>query len=165
MSIKDDIARIALQEEKLRFRAFDAETAWTLGTRLRAVAEARRAAVAIDIEVNGHPLFFTAMPGTTPDNIDWIRRKKNVVMRLRRSSYAVGLELEEQKTTLTEQINVDARDYATHGGCFPIYLQGSGCIGTVTVSGLPQRDDHELAVEVLAELLGQPLEELALAKP
>jgi uncharacterized protein (UPF0303 family) len=86
-------------------------------------------------------------------------------MRLRRSSYAVGLELEQRKTSLTKQIAVEARDYATHGGCFPITIQGSVCIGTVTVSGLPQRDDHELAVEVLAELLGQPLEELALEKP
>ena len=57
---------------------------------------------------------------------------------------------------------MDARDYAPHGGCFPIKLHGTGCIGTITVSGLPQRADHELIVEVLAELLEQPIEELAL---
>ena len=102
------------------------------------------------------------MPGTTPNNVDWIRRKRNVVQRFHRSSYAVGLELQQGQKTLADTIGVEARDYATHGGCFPINLRGTGCVGTITVSGLPQRDDHALVVEVLAEFLGQPLEELAL---
>jgi uncharacterized protein (UPF0303 family) len=162
MTLEQDLERVARQEERLRFPGFDANTAWTVGTRLRAVAEARGQAVAIDIQVNGHPLFFAAMPGTTPDNIDWIRRKRNVVLRFHRSSYAMGLQLRKQQTTLTEKVGVDARDYASHGGCFPIKLHGTGCIGAITVSGLPQRADHELIVEVLAELLEQPLGELAL---
>jgi uncharacterized protein (UPF0303 family) len=41
-------------------------------------------------------------------------------------------------------------------------LKNTDCIGTITVSGLPQRADHELIIEVLAELLEQPLKELAL---
>jgi len=162
MTIEQEIERVARQEERLLFPAFDANTAWTVGTRIRAVAASRGLAVAIDIQVNGHLLFFAAMPGTTPDNIDWIRRKRNVVLHFHRSSYAIGLELRQQQTTLAEKIGVDARDYAAHGGCFPIKLQGTGCIGTITVSGLPQRADHELVIEVLAELLEQPLEELAL---
>jgi uncharacterized protein (UPF0303 family) len=162
MTLEQDLERVAQQEERLRFPSFDANTAWTVGTRLRAIAEARGLAVAIDIQVNGHPLFFAAMPGTTPDNVDWIRRKRNVVLRFHRSSYAIGLQLRKQQTTLTEQVGVEARDYAPHGGCFPIKLHGTGCIGTITVSGLPQRADHELIVEVLAGLLEQPLEELAL---
>jgi uncharacterized protein (UPF0303 family) len=162
MTIETDLERIALQEERLRFRSFDADTAWQVGTRLRAAAEARGLAVAIDIQVNGHPLFFAAMPGTTPDNVDWIRRKRNVVQRFHHSSYAIGLRLQKQQTTLTEQVGVALGDYATHGGCFPIFLHGTGCIGTITVSGLPQRADHELVVEVLAGFLELPLAELAL---
>ena len=162
MTMQQDLERIAVQEERLRFDRFDADTAWEVGTRLRELAQARGQAVAIDIQVNGHPLFFAAMAGTTPDNVDWIRRKRNVVQRYHRSSYAIGLQLAKQQTTLTEQVGVDARDYAAHGGCFPIRLHGTGCIGTITVSGLPQRADHELVVEVLAELLDQPLDELTL---
>ena len=157
-----DLERIALQEQRLQFERFDATTAWALGTRLKEAAEARGIAVAIDIQLHGQPLFFYAMPGTTPDNVDWIRRKRNVVMRFQRSSYAVGLQLQQRQTTLEKQFGVDTRDYAPHGGCFPLNLRGTGCIGTITVSGLPQRQDHELVVEVLAQLLGQPFSELAL---
>jgi uncharacterized protein (UPF0303 family) len=162
MTIEQEIEHIARQEERLRFRTFDANTAWVAGLRLRAVAESRSLAIAIDIQVNGHTLFFAAMPGATPDNTDWIRRKRNVVRRFHRSSYAVGLQLRTEQKTLAETIGVNARDYAPHGGCFPIKLHGTGCIGTITVSGLPQRADHELIVEVLAEFLEQPLKELAL---
>ena len=162
MTIETDLERIAQQEQHLQFDNFDANTAWLVGSRLRAVAEARGLAVAIDIQLNGHPLFFAAMPGTTPDNVDWIRRKRNVVQRFHRSSYAVGLRLQQQQTTLTEQVGADVRDYATHGGCFPILLRGTGCVGTITVSGLPQRADHELVVKILAEILEYPFAELAL---
>ena len=162
MAIEQDIKRVARQEERLRFPGFDANTAWEVGTRLRELAASRKLSVAIDIHVNGHQLFFTAMPGTTPNNIDWIRRKRNVVQHFHRSSYAIGLELRQQKTTLAEKLGVADRDYAACGGCFPIKLKGTGCIGTISISGLPQRADHELIIEVLAELLEQPLKELAL---
>ncbi len=162
MSIAQDLKRIARQEERLRFPSFDADTAWTVGSRLRAVAQSRGLAVAIEIQANGHTLFFTAMPGTTPDNLDWIRRKRNVALHFHRSSYAVGLQLRRDKQTLADTIGVSHRDYAPLGGCFPIRLDGTVCIGTITVSGLPQRADHELVVEVLAELLKQPLKGLAL---
>jgi uncharacterized protein (UPF0303 family) len=162
MSLERDLERIALQEQRLCFRCFDAHTAWTIGSRLRSVAEARNQTVAIDIQVNGHLLFFTAMPGTTPDNSDWIRRKRNVVLRFHRSSYAIGLQLRQQQTTLAERVGVEAKDYAPYGGGFPIKLEGMNCIGTITVSGLPQRADHELIIEVLAEILEQSYIELAL---
>ena len=64
-----DLARIALQEQRLQFERFDATTAWTLGVRLKSAAEAHGVAVAIDIQLHGQPLFFYAMPGTTPDNV------------------------------------------------------------------------------------------------
>jgi uncharacterized protein (UPF0303 family) len=162
MSLQQDIDRVALQEERLQFTGFDAGDAWTVGTRLRAVAEQRLLPVAIDIQVSGHPVFLTMMPGATPNNLDWIRRKRNVVVRYERSSYAIGLQLQRDQTTLTEQVGVEARDYAAHGGCFPIRVRGTGFIGSIGVSGLPQRADHELIVEVLTGVLGEPLADLAL---
>lgn len=157
-----DIEQIALQEQRLQFERFDATTAWELGTLLKTAAEQRGVAVAIDIQLHGQPLFFFAMPGTTPDNVDWIRRKRNVVQRFHKSSYAMGLQLKQRGTRLDENIGISPIDYATAGGCFPLILRGTGCVGTITVSGLPQREDHNLVVEALAEMLGQPLDQLAL---
>jgi uncharacterized protein (UPF0303 family) len=154
--ISDDRARIAEQERRLVFSGFDTATAWSLGTALRAMAEARKAPVVIDIRRFGDPhqqLFFTALPGTTPDNARWIQRKLKVVARFHRSSYAAGLYLAEQGVTFEQKYSLPEADYATHGGAFPITLAGTGVIGAVTVSGLPQRADHELVVEALcAEL-------------
>lgn len=157
-----DIEQIALQEQRLQFERFDATTAWELGTLLKTAAEQRGVAVAIDIQLHGQPLFFFAMPGTTPDNVDWIRRKRNTVQRFHKSSYAMGLQLKQRGTRLDENFGISPIDYATAGGCFPLILRGTGCVGTITVSGLPQREDHNLVVEALAEMLGQPLDQLAL---
>jgi uncharacterized protein (UPF0303 family) len=162
MTIDRDLETIVLQEKRLQFKHFDSELAWTLGHSLKAAAEKRDAAVAIDIQLHGHPLFFFAMRGTTPNNIDWIRRKRNVVLRFHRSSYAIGLTYERDQTTLQAKTGADLRDFATHGGGFPITLEGTGCVGSITVSGLPQREDHMLIVSVLQEYFHIPAEELAL---
>jgi uncharacterized protein (UPF0303 family) len=53
-------------------------------------------------------------------------------------------------------------DYASHGGSFPLAVKGAGIVGSVTVSGLPQRADHELVVEALCALLGKDYASLKL---
>jgi uncharacterized protein (UPF0303 family) len=164
VTIDQDLEKIALQEKLLRFANFDSGVAWDLGTALKAAAEKRKVSVAIEIQLNGHTLFSYAMAGTTPDNCDWIRRKRNVVLRYHRSSYAIGLKHERDRTTAHEKSGLDLKDYATHGGCFPILLTGTGCVGTITVSGLPQREDHALVVSVLQDYLHLNGEDLALDK-
>jgi uncharacterized protein (UPF0303 family) len=162
MTIDRDLETIALQEKRLQFKVFDSGLAWSLGNSIKTSAERRNSAVAIDIQLHGHPLFFFAMRGTTPNNIDWIRRKRNVVLRFHRSSYAIGLTHERDQTTLQAKTGADLRDFATHGGGFPIFLEGTGCIGSITVSGLSQREDHMLIVSVLQEHFHIPPAELAL---
>jgi uncharacterized protein (UPF0303 family) len=78
-----------------------------------------------------------------------VQRKSNVVARFHRSSYAIGLTLEQTNRTFSDRYNLPDADYAPHGGCFPIHVTGTGIIGSVTVSGLTQREDHNLAVEAL----------------
>jgi uncharacterized protein (UPF0303 family) len=160
MDIEEDLRRIGLQEERLQFDQFSATTAWDLGRRLKEFAESRQASVVIDIHLHAMPLFFVALQGTTPDNPEWVRRKRNVVRRFFRSSYAIGLMLKQQKINLDA---LDPHDYAAHGGSFPILLPGTGCVGTITVSGLPQREDHCLVVENVADFLGRDISDIALA--
>jgi uncharacterized protein (UPF0303 family) len=162
MGLSEDLDRIALQERELRLPGLDARVAWELGVRLRTMAEERGLAVAIDVRRFGQPLFYSALEGATPDNVEWVRRKSNVVARFHRSSYAVGLKLKAKNETLAEQQGLPLADYATHGGSFPLAVAGAGVVGSVTVSGLPQRADHELVVEALCALLGRDYAELRL---
>jgi uncharacterized protein (UPF0303 family) len=166
MAIPEDLATIARQEAKLIFPAFDAETAWRLGTSLRELAVARGHSIVIDIRRFGHPhqpLFYTALSGTTPDNVRWVERKSNVVARFHRSSYQLGLYLKHNDTTLVEKYSLPDAEYATHGGSFPLKVAGAGIIGSVTVSGLPQREDHNLVVEALCRELRHDHNALRLA--
>ena len=160
MPTSEDLARIALQEQQLQFVAFDEQTAWRVGSHLRELAVARSLGIVIDIRRVNQPLFYTALPGTTPDNVEWVRRKSNVTLRLHRSSYAVGLETESKQSNLLDRYGLAATDYAAHGGCFPIRVVHAGFIGAITVSGLPQRADHELVIEALCTELGHDFESL-----
>jgi uncharacterized protein (UPF0303 family) len=155
--IEDDLERIARQERELQWASFSEEDAWQLGSTLRELAVERQLSIVIDIRrfaphlgnQPGAPLFYAALHSTSPDNAEWARRKANVVARLYRSSYAIGLALKARNISLQEKYGLPAADYASHGGAFPITLAGTGVIGSITVSGLAQRDDHELVVEAL----------------
>jgi uncharacterized protein (UPF0303 family) len=48
-----------------------------------------------------------------------------------------------------------------HGGSFPIRI-GELCVGAITVSGLPQREDHDLLTRTLATFLGVKVKDVAL---
>lgn len=156
MSIADDLERIAAQEEQLALPAFDAEVAWRLGLIVRELAIARTLAIVADVRRFGQPsqqLFYMAMPGTTPDNDRWVERKANTVARFHRSSYAMGLKLEDEGATFAAKYALPDAEYATHGGSFPLRVANAGVVGCLTVSGLPQRADHELAVEAVCLLI------------
>lgn len=162
MSLESDIAQIARQEEALRFQAFSEQDAWALGSLMRSTAAERKIPFVIDIRIGNRPLFYTALPGTTPENPDWVRRKVNTVMRFHKSSYRVGREYELGGKRFDQSRGIDPLDYAPAGGGFPIHLIGTGVIGAITVSGVPQREDHGFVVETLCLYLKQDHGSLAL---
>ena len=68
--------------------------------------------------------------------------KRNVTLRFHRSSYAIGLELARDGRHSGKRHGLKADDYMAHGG---VSRFGSArLIGAITVSGLPQREDHDL---------------------
>jgi uncharacterized protein (UPF0303 family) len=54
---------------------------------------------------------------------------------------------------LDEALGVDPTLYAAHGGCVPLTIRDVGVVGTVTVSGLAQVQDHLLVVEAMEKVL------------
>lgn len=161
-ALEKDLQRLVRQEQLLQLERFDEVTAWDLGTHIKAICEARQVGVTIEIRRAKETLFFYAMPGTTPNNAEWVRRKRNTVELLQRSSYSSGLANQKEGSSLPLRTGVSLNDYAEHGGSFPVRVKGVGCVGTVTVSGVPQREDHAIVVEALALLCGVPLADVSL---
>jgi uncharacterized protein (UPF0303 family) len=153
MSLADDIAVLKKQESALHFTRMSEDDAWALGNQMRSAAIAANLPFVIDIRIGIRPLFYTALPGSTPENPDWVRRKVNTVYRFEASSYRVALEYQSRGANFDASRGLDPLQYAPAGGGFPIRLAGS-VVGVVTVSGVPQRDDHNFVAENLAKFLG-----------
>lgn len=153
MSLAGDIAQLKLQEERLRFPHFNEADAWALGSMMQAEALARKLPLVIDIRHAGRPLFYAALAGSEADNPNWVRRKSNSTLRAHKSSYRIGRELLQKSETVSDR-GWDPGEHAAHGGSFPIHVIGTGVIGAVTVSGIPQREDHNFTVEMLCCFLG-----------
>ncbi len=143
------------QEQELQFTGFSNDTALAVGMALLEEARKRDKSVAIDITRSGQQLFHFAMAGTAIDNGEWIKRKNRVVQRFGHSSYYVGISLKTAGQTIAEKYLLSESEYAAHGGAFPLIIKDVGIVGTITVSGLPQQEDHELVVTTLRQFLAE----------
>ncbi|HEY0497957.1 MAG TPA: heme-degrading domain-containing protein [Kutzneria sp.] len=148
-----DLAELLEQERRLVFDRFDNTTAWALGQQMVAAARERELPVVVSIERNGQRLFHAALPGTAPDNDAWVERKVRVVRRYGHSSYQVGCHFRAGDGTFEEKSRLDPDDYAAHGGSFPLTIRNVGVVGSITVSGLPQAEDHAFVVAQLEQFL------------
>ena len=148
------IASLEAQERRLVFDRFDNLDAWRLGSAMVTAATERSLPITIDIRRHGQQLFHVALPGTTAENDSWIERKVNVVNRFSAASYLVGRRLAAGGTELDEAMGVEPRLFAAHGGAFPVRIRDVGVVGSITVSGLPQAEDHAFVVEQIEGFLG-----------
>ncbi|CAN7164498.1 heme-degrading domain-containing protein [Duganella sp. LjRoot269] len=144
---------LAQQEKELQFAAFDSDTALALGLKVIELARRQGKAITVNITVNSKVLFHHAMQGASADQADWIRRKNNVVARFGRCSFYIGIDHKHRGVAFDEIKYLDPVDYAANGGAFPITIKDTGIIGTVTVSGMRQAEDHAMVVEALRAVL------------
>jgi uncharacterized protein (UPF0303 family) len=154
MAVDDiDLEELLAQEDELQFSSFTNATAWELGCALVDAARRDGLGVTVDIRRGDQQLFHAALGGTTPNNDVWIERKNRVVRRFGHSSFYIGSLHERSGTSFADRELVDPEQFAAHGGAFPLIVRDVGAIGTVTVSGLPQDEDHRLVVSVLRAFL------------
>jgi uncharacterized protein (UPF0303 family) len=154
MADDNSLKALLLEEESLVFLSFDFETAWLLGSQMRSAALEAEMPVAMAIRLHGQRLFHAALPGSSANNDLWLARKCAVVDLFGHSSYYVGsLTRSEGKEDFNVAHRLDPASYAAHGGAFPILIRGTGCVGTVAVSGLPQVEDHRFVVDQLEKFL------------
>ena len=144
---------LLLEEQNLQFSAFNEDTAWQIGSWLVDYATKNNLPVTIDIRRGEHQLFHAARPGTSADNDEWVNRKVRLVNRFGHSSFYMGQLLKSEGKSIQEKFLLSESEFTPHGGCFPIILKGTGMVGTLTVSGLAQADDHKVAVQAIESFL------------
>lgn len=149
------VAEIEEQERDLVLPRFTHDDAWRLGCLLVELATERALPVAIDVRKGPQQVFHAGLEGSTADNDSWIARKVRVVERFGASSFLVGQRSRARGLEFNEQHELALQEYAAHGGAFPVRVDGVGIVGVVTVSGLPQADDHALVVEGLRAFAGR----------
>jgi len=151
--MEEILKQLIKEEDELQFTKFNEDTAWQIGNSLVMRAIAEHLPITIDITRGDHQVFHASRPGTSLDNDEWVKRKVRLVYRFGHSSFYIGQLLKSKGKRLEDAYLISENHYAPHGGCFPIILKGAGMIGTITVSGLAQEDDHQLVVHAIREYL------------
>ena len=151
--MKEILEELLLEEQQLQFSAFNEDSAWQIGCWLVDYAVKNALPITIDIRRGEQQLFHASRPGASADNDEWVKRKVRLVNRFGHSSFYLGQLLKSEGKTIEEKFLLSEREYAPHGGCFPILLKGTGMLGTLTVSGLAQEDDHKVAVAAISHYL------------
>jgi len=152
VSAPQTVEGLIAEERDLALARFDYGTAWELGSEMRRVAAEANLPVAIEITHHGAVVFSTLLPGATPDNIVWARRKRLVVEHFQHSSLFMRLLCEKNGVDFHSRYRLAKADYAASGGGVPIQVAGVGLVGVVAVSGLPDIEDHDLVTSVLKQL-------------
>lgn len=150
-----EIEKLQALQQELVFEEFNCDTAWTIGSMLYERAKREKKVITISIVVNGHRLFYYSFEGTTPNNDAWISRKENTVNQFFKSSYEVALLMQIKKDNLTNRYGLPAEKYAASGGSVPIIIKSTGVIGTITVSGMAQNEDHYFVMDIIRKYLNK----------
>lgn len=162
-----ELDEIELVDSSLSFPSFTAQTAWALGNLLRTklFAFSKPAVVDISLAHGNHCLFHCVThSGTTPDNDEWVARKRNTVWRWGVSSWWMHNKFAGDEMAFAAKfgLSTKASEYAIHGGGWPIRVRGvEGVVAVVVVSGLRQEQDHGIIVQTVSEMLEELRAELA----
>ncbi len=142
-----------LNEEKdLVFKHFDNTTACFLGKSAMEKAVREKLSLAISVQCKGITMFSAFLNGTCRDNVHWIRGKQRLCRYFQHSTLYTARLMEKKGKTL-ESYYLDPSRYRAKGGAFPLMMEGCGMIGSLTISGLKDHEDHDFAVEVIREYL------------
>ena len=110
--------------------------------------------IAVEVRLGDWIIYHASLPGCTPENDWWIGRKARVVNLKKHSTIYERVLAEENGVDWHKENGVTDETHAIHGGALPLITE-EGFKGMLIISGLPQVEDHLLAVEVLTEFLAR----------
>ena len=144
-------------EDELTLTIFTNKEAVELGECVIKIAREKNLPIATRVYIGDWIAFHASLPGSDAENDRWMARKVRTVIAKEHSSMCLRILAEEAGIAEKDwyaQNNLAESDHAIHGGAFPLRVNGVH-VGTVVVSGIPQVEDHRLAVAGLREFLAR----------
>ena len=138
-------------EDELTLSILTNKEAVELGECVVKIAREKDLPIATRVYIGDWIVFHVSLPGSDAENDRWMGRKVRTVAAKGHSSMCLRILAEEAGIAEKDwyvQNNLAESDHAIHGGAFPLRVDGVH-VGTVVVSGIPQAEDHRIAIEAL----------------
>ena len=138
-------------EGELTLAVLTSKEAVEIGECVVKIAREKNLPIATRVYIGDWVVFHVSLPGSDAENDRWMGRKVRTVAAKGHSSMCLRILAEEAGIAEKDwyvQNNLAENDHAIHGGAFPLRVDGAH-VGTVVVSGIPQAEDHRLAIEAL----------------
>jgi uncharacterized protein (UPF0303 family) len=142
------------EEQILKLPSLTNNDAIEIGQIAVTLGSQRKLPIAIEVRISEWIVFHASLEGSKPENDWWINRKVAVVMLNQHSTMFERVSAEERGVDWHKENGVTDETHAIHGGAIPL-ITDEGFKGILIISGLPQVEDHLLAVEVLTEFLAR----------
>ena len=136
------------EEAELVLTALTNKEAVEIGECVIKIAREKNLPIATRVYIGDWIAFHASLLGSDAENDRWMGRKVRTVAAKGHSSMCLRILAEEAGIAEKDwyvQNNLAESDHAIHGGAFPLRVNGV-YVGTVVVSGIPQAEDHGLAV-------------------
>ena len=135
--------------KRIELKQFSNRLALEMGLAIIELAKNRQQIIGVEIARLNQPVFLYIDDSLPVDKHHWIKRKANTAKHFEESSLSVRLELEKKNRTLEQFFGLSEKEYVAKGGAIPLFVDGAGLIGIITVTGLPDTDDHQLIIDAL----------------
>jgi uncharacterized protein (UPF0303 family) len=142
------------EEQILKLPSLSNNDAIEIGQIAVTLGRQRKLPIAIEVRISEWIVFHASLEGSKPENDWWINRKVAVVMVNQHSTMFERVSAEERGVDWHNENGVTDKTHAIHGGALPLITE-DGFKGILIISGLPQVEDHLLAIEVLTEFLAR----------
>jgi uncharacterized protein (UPF0303 family) len=142
------------EEQILKLPSLSNNDAIEIGQIAVTLGSQRKLPIAIEVRISEWIVFHASLEESKPENDWWINRKVAVVMLNQHSTMFERVSAEERGVDWHKENGVTDKTHAIHGGAIPL-ITDEGFKGILIISGLPQVEDHLLAVEVLTEFLAR----------
>ena len=146
--------QLLAEEQILKLPSLTNNDAIEIGQIAITLGSQRKLPITIEVRIGDWIVFHASLAGSKPENDWWINRKVAVVSLNHHSTMFERVSAEERGVDWHKENGVIDDTHAIHGGALPLITE-EGFKGILIISGLPQVEDHLLAVEVLTEFLAR----------